>query len=32
MTRRAAVRLAWGLWGLAVGLMVAGSAVNPAWC
>jgi hypothetical protein len=30
MTPRAAVRLAWGLWGLAVALMVAGVAVNPA--
>ena len=30
MTPRAAVRLAWGLWGLAVGLMAAACAVNPA--
>jgi hypothetical protein len=30
MTPRAAVRLAWGLWGLAAALMVAGFAVNPA--
>jgi len=30
MTQRAAVHLAWGLWGLAVALMVAGFAVNPA--
>jgi hypothetical protein len=29
VTPRAAVRLAWGLWGLAVALMVAGFAVNP---
>ena len=29
MTPRAAVRLAWGLWGLALGLMAAGFAVNP---
>jgi hypothetical protein len=29
VTPRAAVRLAWGLWGLAVGLMAAGFAVNP---
>ena len=29
MTPRAAVRLAWGLWGLAAALMVAGFAVNP---
>jgi len=29
MTPRAAVRLAWGLWGLAAALMVAGLAVNP---
>ena len=29
MTPRAAVRLAWGLWGLAVGLMAAGFAINP---
>ena len=29
MTLRAAVRLAWGLWGLAVALMAAGVAVNP---
>jgi hypothetical protein len=30
MIPRAAVRLAWGLWGLAAALMVAGLAVNPA--
>jgi hypothetical protein len=30
VTARAAVRLAWGLWGLAVGLMVAGFVLNPA--
>ena len=29
MTSRSAARLAWGLWGLAVALMVAGLAVNP---
>ncbi|HEV3497926.1 MAG TPA: hypothetical protein VHA34_16420, partial [Actinomycetes bacterium] len=29
MTPRTAVRLAWGLWGLAVALMAAGFAVNP---
>jgi hypothetical protein len=29
VTPRAAVRLAWGLWGLAVGLMAAGFALNP---
>jgi hypothetical protein len=29
MTPRTAVRLAWGLWGLAVGLVAAGFAVNP---
>ena len=29
MTPPGAVRLAWGLWGLSVGLMVAGFAVNP---
>jgi hypothetical protein len=29
MTPRGAVRLAWGLWGLAVALMAAGAAVNP---
>ena len=36
MTPRAAVRLAWGLWGLALGLMAAGFAINPvlvrSWC
>jgi hypothetical protein len=30
MTPRTAVRLAWSLWGLAVGLVAAGVAVNPA--
>jgi hypothetical protein len=30
VTPRAAGRLAWGLWGLAVGLMAAGFALNPA--
>ena len=29
MTARSATRLAWGLWGLAVALIVAGSALNP---
>jgi hypothetical protein len=29
VTPRAAVRLAWGLWGLAVALMAAGAAINP---
>ena len=29
MTPRAVVRVAWGLWGLAVALMAAGAAVNP---
>ena len=29
MTPRSAVRLAWGLWGLAVALVAAGLAVNP---
>jgi hypothetical protein len=29
MTSRPAVRLAWGLWGLAVALIAAGSALNP---
>ena len=29
MTSRSSVRLAWGLWGLAVALVVAGLAVNP---
>jgi hypothetical protein len=32
MTPPAAVWLAWGLWGLAAALMVAGLAVNPARC
>ena len=30
MTPRAAVRLAWGLWGLALALIAAGLAVNAA--
>ena len=31
MTPRAAVRLAWGLWGLAAALLAAATVLGPGW-